>query len=437
MSYPPALTQARIVRFWAPLASTWLMMSVEGPFVAAIIARLPEPKYNLAAFSVAFAFAMMIESPIIMMLSAATALARDRGSFLALRRFAYTANLLITGAMGVLLTPAVFRLVTESLIGLPHQVAHLAHGATFLLLPWPAAIGYRRFYQGVLIRHGLTRRVAYGTALRVGGMAATATALWRWSNLPGAWVGGAALAVGVLAEAVASRIWAARSVRAVLATPTSADEPLTTHRITSFYAPLALTSLLTLAVNPMVTFFLGHGRQPLDSLAVLPVVTGLVFAFRSVGIAFQEVGIALLGDQCEGLPSLRRFATTLGLAASLGLVGMACSPLARLWLGHVAGLPADLVAFALLPLRLLVLMPGLEVLLSFQRSLLLRARRTRWITAATGIEVAGIVIVLTLAIAVMNAVGAVAAALSFSLGRLAANLFLLRPARASVASAPR
>jgi hypothetical protein len=404
------------------------MMSVEGPLVAAVIARLPEPKYNLAAFGVAFAFAMIIESPIIMMLSAATALVRDRASFLVLRRFSSALNLAVTAAMALLLLPGVFRFITERLIGLPEGVAHLAHGATILLLPWPAAIGYRRFYQGVLIRHGLTRRVAYGTAVRVGAMAAAAVVLSSHSGLSGALVGGGALTTGVVAEALASRIWAARPVRTLLASPPSGEEPLTMHRITTFYAPLALTSLLALAVNPLVTFFLGRSRQALDSLAVLPVITGLVFAFRSVGIAYQEVGIALLGDRREGLGGLRRFAIGLAAASSLALAVVAFSPLASIWFANVVALPPDLVALAIPPLRLLVALPALEVMLSFQRSLLVHARRTRWITAATAVEVTGIVTVLAVAIGAMDAIGAVAAAFAFVLGRVAANVFLLRPA---------
>ena len=35
--------------------------------------------------------------------------------------------------------------------------------------------------------------------------------------------------------------------------------------------------------------------QPIESLAVLPVVQSLVFLFRSGGVAFQEVGVALIG----------------------------------------------------------------------------------------------------------------------------------------------
>jgi hypothetical protein len=53
------LTFRRVFRFSAPLAATWLMMPVEGAFLASVIARLVEPKFNLAAFGVAFSFAML------------------------------------------------------------------------------------------------------------------------------------------------------------------------------------------------------------------------------------------------------------------------------------------------------------------------------------------------------------------------------------------
>ncbi len=64
------LSSSKIFKFWLPLAATWLMMSLEGPFIAAIIARLPEPKFNLAAYGVAFSFALIIEAPVIMIMSA-------------------------------------------------------------------------------------------------------------------------------------------------------------------------------------------------------------------------------------------------------------------------------------------------------------------------------------------------------------------------------
>jgi hypothetical protein len=427
-----SLTQRQILLFWAPLAATWLMMSVEGPFLAAIIARLGRATYNLAAFGVAFSLAMLMESPIIMMTSAVTALARDRQSFLALRRFAYALNLLISCIMGVLLVPPVFRLVAERLIGLPHDVAALTHVATAILLPWPAAIGYRRFYQGLLIRNHLTRRVAYGTVVRVGAMMCSALALYALTRLPGAWVAAAALSCGVTGEAVASRIMARRVVRGLRAGQEgpAPGPPLAMTEVIGFYFPLALTSLMTMGVNPLVTFFLGHSRRPLESLAVMPVVASLVFAFRSAGVAYQEVGIALLGEREEGFVALRRFAARLAVILAGALTVVAFSPLATVWFHSVSGLSAELTRFARVPLRVLCVIPGLEAVLAFQRARLVHGRRTALVTWASGVEVAGILAALTVGIGLLDLVGALAAAIALLTGRASANLFLLRPALA-------
>ena len=88
-----------------------------------------------------------------MLLTAANALVSDRPSFLALRRFTFRLNAAVTAAMLIGMLPPVFGSSPARLIGLPPEVSRLVHVATAILVPWPAAIGYRRFYQGVLVRN--------------------------------------------------------------------------------------------------------------------------------------------------------------------------------------------------------------------------------------------------------------------------------------------
>jgi hypothetical protein len=108
-SPPGGLALSTILWFWLPLAATWLMMSAEGPYVAAIIARMPEAALNLAAYGVAFSLAWLVESPIMMLLTASNSLVGDRQSYLALRRFAYRLNAAVTAVMVIL--------VDESAVG--------------------------------------------------------------------------------------------------------------------------------------------------------------------------------------------------------------------------------------------------------------------------------------------------------------------------------
>jgi hypothetical protein len=424
------LSQRSIFQFWLPLAITWLMMAAEGPFLAAVIARLADPKFNLAAYGVAFAFALLVEAPVIMIMSASTALAENETSFRRLRTFTYALNGAVTAAMLIMLIPPLFDSLMLDLIALPQEVARLTYVALWILLPWPGAIGYRRFYQGLLIRDGRTRLVAYGTVMRLTTMATTALVLYFVFSPPGAYVGAAALAVGVSAEALASRWMARASVRKLLGTsgPESGrGEDLTYRRIWHFYYPLVLTSVIGLAVQPMLTFFMGRAPAPIESLAVLPVVVSFSFIFRAMGLSFQEVSIALMGKGFENVQALGRFAVTLGIASSSGLALVALTPLAGLWFETVSGLSPELADFAIFPTMVLIPIPFMSVMLSFQRGILVVARQTRPITWATVLEVAGIALIFPLLGWEIGLVGVTAAAIAFVAGRAAGNVYLWAP----------
>jgi len=422
-----SLTYKKIFIFWVPLAATWLMMATEGPFLAAVIARLSDPKYNLAAYGVAFSFAVLLEAPIIMIMSASTALVKDKDSYLKLRNFTFVANGIITLVMILFVIPPVFFFITQSLIGLPDAVARLTHQACLILLPWPGAIGYRRFYQGILIRSNRTRRVAYGTVIRITSMIIVASPCYLFFDLEGAIVGATGLVCGVTAEAVASRLMAAGSVEQLLnASPVQNATPLSYGSITKFYYPLALTSVLALGVHPMVTFFMGQSRMPIESLAVLPVVNSLVFVFRSMGLSFQEVGIALMGERNQNFAVLRNYTILLGITVTVVLSVVTFTPLSVVWFQKISGLSMELTLFARAPAQILTLMPALSVLISFQRSIMVNSKKTTPITIATAIEVLGIVVVLYLATQVFGAIGAIGAAASLMLGRLLANSYLFR-----------
>ncbi len=415
-----------IFKFWLPLMATWLMMSVEGPFISAIIARMAEPKYNLAAYGVAFSFALIIEAPVIMLMSASTALVKNKLTFKKLRNFSYILSIAITLLMVVLVIPPVFYFIAQDLIELPDKVAHLTHIACIVLLPWPGTIGYRRFYQGILIKNNLTRRVAYGTVVRLASMAITALVFYLFFDVHGVIVGAAALSMGVTMEAIVSKIMVVGTLKKIYNDNTS-SETISYKEIYDFYLPLAMTSILTLGVHPMVTFFIGQSRMALESLAILPVLNSLVFIFRSIGLSFQEVPIAILGDKFEGYKELKKFGIIMGLAsiAILGIISL--TPLSTIWYHNVSGLSMELTNFAQTPTIIMTLMPGLTFLISFQRAILVASRETKPITTATAMEVIGIIGGLFVLINLFDFVGVTAAVVAYIFGRLLANVYLTPP----------
>lgn len=423
------LTQKDIFKFWLPLAATWFMMSLEGPYLAALIARLPEPKFNLAAYGVAFSLALIVEAPVIMMMSASTALVKDYNSFFELRKFNYRLSFALTIAMLVFCIPPIFYFITENLIGLPHDVAFLTHLSIMLLIPWPGAIGYRRFYQGILIRNNQTRFVAFGTIIRLLSMSAVALMLYLFTKIPGAAVGASALSSAVVMEAIASRIMANNLLKKIKSSETEVESKtlLSQKSIFTFYYPLALTSILTLGVQPFVTFFIGQSRMALESFAVLPVVTSFVFIFRGLGLSYQEVVIALLGDKFEHSSQIKLFAIKLASITAGILMIMAFSPLRDFWLKTVSGLSTSLAEFAHLPLMIMSFFPAMTVLISFERAILVKVNHTKTITFGTGTEFITIIIVIALCIKYLNLVGAVAATIAFVVGRIAACVYLFPP----------
>jgi O-antigen/teichoic acid export membrane protein len=286
----------------------------------------------------------------------------------------------------------------------------------------------RRFYQGILIRNNRTRYVTYGTITRLASLTAAVLVSSRWGDLPGACVGSLSLSVGVVCEAVASRLMA-RGVLMRLKAGSSEEDPisLTYRDIISFYTPLALTSLLFLSAHSIVTFFVARSAMAVESLAVLPVIGALMFIFRSFGLSYQEAVIALVGDRFEEFVPIRNFALLLVSAVfcSLGLVVL--TDLVTIWYRDICGLSPDLAHFALAPTKVLIVLPALEAVMSFQRGLMVAGLRTQPVTLAALVEMVTIVLMLNLAIHSWNMVGAMAAALALVAGRAFSILFLLYP----------
>jgi Na+-driven multidrug efflux pump len=402
-------------------------MSVEGPYLSALIARLSEPKFNLAAYGIAYSLALIVEAPVIMMMSASTALVKNYQSYIQLKKFNYGLMIILTSVMLLFNVPLIFYFITQDLIGLPYDVAYLTHLATLILIPWPAAIGYRRFYQGILIRNNKTRLVAYGTVIRLASMSLTAFTLFEFTNVPGVVVGATALSTAVVCEAIASKVMVHKIVRKIKEDISEYSHNLNFKEILEFYYPLAITSMLTLGVQPFVTFLIGQSKMPLESFAVMPVVTSFVFIFRALGLSFQEVVIALLGENNEEFIPLKNFATKLALILNTFLIIIAFSPLAEIWFKNVSGLSQFLTDFARIPLMIMSFFPAFTVLISFQRAILVKTKITKQITYGTAIEFIGIISVLALCIHYFELVGVIAATIAFVIGRIAVCSYLTPP----------
>jgi hypothetical protein len=407
------LTQGRIFWFWLPLAAMWLMMAIEQPTIAAVITRLPAPELNLAAFGVTYSLALIVESPIIMLLTAATALARGKQSYERLLHFTHILAVGLTALhLSIALTP-LYGLIVGGLIGAPVEIIEPSRRAFLLMTPWSAAVAYRRLWQGVLIRFNRTKVVPLTIAARLSVSIVILTTSLVLHRFPGASVGGLALSLGVTAAALAAYGFARSTVREHLSQPSPEDRPFAWRNLLEFYVPLALTSLIGLVGQPVLSIGLARAPQPLASLAVWPVIMAFLFLGRSMAMSFQEVAVALLVDG-RSFEQLRRFAMGLALALASLLALVAVTPAAHLWFQKVSGLPAELVTLAIMPTIILSLVPGLQTLISWQRGVLVHVNSTRIITQAVGLNMIVLVTVMLSAGALLPVAGATLASIALT-----------------------
>jgi hypothetical protein len=370
---------------WWPLALSWILMGAEMPALSAVVARLPQPEVNLAAYGgVVFPLALIIESPVIMLLAASTALSRDWEAYTRLRGYMMKTGLALTILHVLVAFTPLYDVVVGKIIGVPVEIIEPARIGLQIMTPWTWAIAYRRFHQGVLIRFGHSRTVGAGTLVRLGANVAMLLVGYSLGSLPGIAVATLAMSAGVMVEA----IFVALVVRPVLRNEVRLAPPaaqrITLPSFLEFYIPLAMTSLITLLAQPIGSAALSRMPLALESLAVWPVISGLIFLFRSAGVAYNEVVVAVL-DKPGSSRLLRRFATLLSLALTGLLLLMTATPLSRLWFGVISALPENLANLAQNALWLALPLPALSVLQSLYQGLILHGRRTQGVTESVAV----------------------------------------------------
>lgn len=418
-----------IHRTWWPLAASWLLMAMELPALSAVIARLPNPQINLAAWGgVVFPLSLIIEAPIIMLLAASTALSKDMASYRWLRRFTLWAGAVLTLVHILVAFTPLFDLVVLKLIGAPQEILEAARLGLKLMTPWTFSIAIRRFNQGVLIRFGHPRAVSIGTAIRLLADGAILVAGLLIGTVPGIAVAGIAVSLGVICEAVYSEVRVRPVIKDELPNAPIVEPPLQMRPFLAFYIPLGMTSFLTLLALPLGSAALSRMPLPLASLAVWPVVSGFIFILRSMGMAYNEVVVALL-DKPGEVASLQRFAAILAGATTTLLILLAATPLSSWWFETVSGLPPNLAELARRSVWFALLLPAFNVYQSWYQGILLHTRKTRGITEAVAISLVVSLVVLTVGVRLGTIVGLYVGWTAFSLGGLAQMFWLRRRSR--------
>lgn len=411
------LKYSTILKTWLPLVASWVLMSMELPAINAVVARLVNAEINLAAYGgVVFPIALTIEAPVIMLLAASTTLSRDWESFRKLRKF----MLWLGGGLSALhllvaVTP-IYDFVVKVLLQSPEAVIEPARLGLIFLAPWSFAIAYRRFHHGAMIRHGHSKIVGQTTLVRLIVVAIVLIVGFSLKTIPGTILAGFAQGLGVTVEAVYTGFRMKRILPEIKAAPQVA-RPLTLKRFLNFYLPLALTSSLWLLWQPLISGAISRMPEPLESLAVWSVVSGIIFMFRCPGLAYNEAVVALL-EEPRSYPVLRKFAWIAGLVVTGISLIFVLTPFAEFWLSVIANLSPAKVTLGRFTLALGLPLGFLSVYISLYQGMIVFHERTGAVAEAVTAFLISMTVILVTGIVTQSFKGAFVASASFTVAHL-------------------
>lgn len=338
-------------------------MALGEPLQTTTLVRLDEPRLSLAAMGIVKAVAHFLESPIIMILHASTALSKGPRSRLSLWRFVLVMIAVCTSVFLFINLQPVYMWVMHVLFAADARTAQTARPAMLLMVLWPGLIAWRRYFQGMMIQAGqgewlglasVGRLVAFSMLLGLGFS----------QDAPGAVVASRALVGGILTEALLAQYFAHRS--GATRAPTEQDPalPQSVKDVSAYYFPLASTMLVVWGGRALLVALVARSVDGPVALASWPAAWGFCILLANSTRMVQQIIIA----QAERVETalLLRFAGCAGLICSLVLTTLAFTSLGGQVLLGLLGGQTELYDSALPVVRLGCLLP---VLVAMQNAL--------------------------------------------------------------------
>lgn len=204
---------------------------------------------------------------------------------------------------------------------------------------------------------------------------------------------------------------------------TNQDAPVTSGAFARFYAPLAATSLLLTATNPILAAALGRSTDPTIALAGFGVAFPVCGVLYAPLLVIQQVAAArLLGG--GSFSPVRRFAYLTGAVLSAAGAVIAYTGVGDWVFRGVVGVGPQVQAEAMRAMAFLWPVPFLTAVRASHQGRLVAGHRTRPIAFATGGRTGVLAVASILAVAVTGG-GAWLGAAAFTVGLVVETLWVV------------
>ena len=196
-------TMGDLWRFYRPLAVSTILRQATRPVLNAGIAAAAMARASLAAWPVAWGFAILIAGPAWSLQQLTTALAVDEVAYRRVRTFALSLSGIFSLLLVLVAFTPLYGLVMGGIYNLSAELQELARPALQLMSVYPLLLGAQSLLRGVSILAGNTAVVRSAMMLNVLTLGAMVLAGVWFFSLSGVMVA----AIAVLAGAVAELLW--------------------------------------------------------------------------------------------------------------------------------------------------------------------------------------------------------------------------------------
>ena len=395
-------------REFLPLSLSDVTMACGDPMMTTTLAYLPDAQVNLAAVGIAKSLAIFFESPIIMILHAANALAGSQDSRKALWRFTLFVGAGLTCLLSLLGLPMIFNFVGVSLLGIPSAMLATVSQVLLLMGGWPFAIAWRRYFQGLLIYHGQSRAVAKASILRLFTLALVLTGGF-FLPISGGILAGLALISGVVVEAIAVTIFARLSGATLPPQIEQPNLPRNLAQVWKFYLPLANSMMVVWGGRAILISILARAEDSTIAIAAWSAAWGLVLVIANSTRMVQQMVIKYRHQVSDR--QLLSFAISVGAACSSLLLLMSVTPIGDRIVQSFIGNDLTLANSIKPVLLICTIVPLFVALQNATQGFLVSENRTGHVNLSTWLGTGTLLIIATFAINKgMN--GAMAAAMA-------------------------
>lgn len=362
-------------------------MSIEGPIDMYMLGLSSNYKTFSAGFLVLMALSIFIESPVIDLLSTCTTLGSSKQRYAALSKWTWIMMATVFAVHSLVAFTPIYDFICLKVMGIDPVVAEATRLPFQIMAPWSALVGWRRYLHGIMIRHGNTKPISVGTAVRIISLSLTSFLLIRLTPLEGLNAVAIAMVAAVGAESAFIH-WASRKTIALL--PDRPDEDIKLARLAAFHLPLTASTMVMLLSPVLITRALSESSDSVLAQAGWQTAASIIWVFRSVSFALPEAVISLYKP--EHAKKLRKFCLSVGFLTTGILAIFHLTSFDQFWFRNIFNASLETTATARLTLVSSLLLPFLGSTMAFFRGVLTAHHITSARLVAIAVSILSLVI---------------------------------------------